>query len=387
MGDDRPVEDRGSLAATEKTTPPRLLPPLRPASPGGSTPSIAPAPFVPGRPPGRVSSAAAGFWRWLTTAGLLALLGVAAAVFVLLPRWVEEHRPAEPEQVAPAVVEAPDPPRAAVAEPPRVEAAPEAPEPAAAPAPQAPPRPVRQPPELAERRGDDGAFVAAMSEGLAALERREHTAAREAFQRAQELRPGAREPADGLLRAEQGLRLAAIAARREMAVAAEAEENWGVAAEHYTAVLAIDPDVELAREGEARCQVRAELAARLDFHIANPQRLSSEPVLAEASRLLARAAAIEPAGPVLRRQVEQLERRLALASTPVRALLRSDNLTEVAVHQVGHLGRFDHRQLELRPGTYTVVGSRDGYRDVRHRLVIVPGEAPEPLVVRCEEEI
>jgi hypothetical protein len=34
-----------------------------------------------------------------------------------------------------------------------------------------------------------------------------------------------------------------------------------------------------------------------------------------------------------------------------------------------------------------VVGTRPGYRDVRRELVIVPGRQPEPLVVRCEEEV
>jgi hypothetical protein len=43
--------------------------------------------------------------------------------------------------------------------------------------------------------------------------------------------------------------------------------------------------------------------------------------------------------------------------------------------------------LELRPGTYTVVGTRRGYRDVRHQLVISPGKEPDILVVRCAEKI
>jgi len=67
--------------------------------------------------------------------------------------------------------------------------------------------------------------------------------------------------------------------------------------------------------------------------------------------------------------------------------VQSDELTEVTVYRVGRLGTFERQRLQLRPGTYTVVGSRRGYRDVRHTLVIVAGEIPNPLTVRCEERI
>ena len=57
------------------------------------------------------------------------------------------------------------------------------------------------------------------------------------------------------------------------------------------------------------------------------------------------------------------------------------------VYKVGRLGTFTERALDLHPGTYTVVGTRRGYRDVRRQLVIEPGQKPAPLEVRCEEKI
>ena len=71
----------------------------------------------------------------------------------------------------------------------------------------------------------------------------------------------------------------------------------------------------------------------------------------------------------------------------IRVVLESDEKTEVVVHKVGRLGVFARKTLELRPGTYTVVGTRSGYRDVRRQLVVEPKGPPAPLVVRCEEEI
>ena len=90
---------------------------------------------------------------------------------------------------------------------------------------------------------------------------------------------------------------------------------------------------------------------------------------------------------LLRRQIDSLAKVLAVATTPIRVELVSDNLTEVTVYRVGRLGRFTERSLDLRPGTYTVVGSRAGYRDVRRRLTVSPHQSSKPLEVRCEEEI
>ena len=110
-------------------------------------------------------------------------------------------------------------------------------------------------------------------------------------------------------------------------------------------------------------------------------------MLQEVSVLVARAGEIEPSGPRHERQIEELGRLVGAYSTPIRTRLRSDNLTEVVVYKVGRLGAFNEQWLELRPGTYTVVGSRQGYRDVRRQLVVEPGRQPEPLEVRCEEQI
>jgi hypothetical protein len=75
------------------------------------------------------------------------------------------------------------------------------------------------------------------------------------------------------------------------------------------------------------------------------------------------------------------------AQTPVKILLESDNFTEVAVYKVGKLGRFATQELSLRPGTYTVVGTRNGYQDVRKKIIIKPGQGPVRIAVKCEVEI
>jgi hypothetical protein len=57
------------------------------------------------------------------------------------------------------------------------------------------------------------------------------------------------------------------------------------------------------------------------------------------------------------------------------------------MHRVGPLGNFESREIELRPGTYTVVGTCAGYRDVRREVEVAAGAPPAPVIVRCEEKI
>jgi tetratricopeptide (TPR) repeat protein len=233
----------------------------------------------------------------------------------------------------------------------------------------------------------DDEFVRVMSDGLAALEAGDYASARAAFRRADAIRPGARDVAEALTQVEEAEKLETLAERRRRAIELEREERWTEAIEQYAAALELDPSVAFAQNGRDRCRARATLAARIDYHLAHPDRLSADAVLQEATNLLTEAEEIEAAGPRHRDQLARLGQLIATASKPVLVVLESDNETEVTVYKVGRLGTFTRRSLELRPGRYTVVGSRPGYRDVRRQLVVIAGQDPEPLVVRCEEEI
>ena len=100
-----------------------------------------------------------------------------------------------------------------------------------------------------------------------------------------------------------------------------------------------------------------------------------------------RVRGISPRGPVLESQVARLDKALELANTPVRVTLRSDEQTDVVVYKIARLGRFAEHLLELRPGTYTAVGSRIGYRDVRESFTIEPGAQALSVTIACTEPI
>jgi hypothetical protein len=69
----------------------------------------------------------------------------------------------------------------------------------------------------------------------------------------------------------------------------------------------------------------------------------------------------------------------------VRVSLVSDSLTQVAIPGVGTFGSFSQRDVQLRPGHYTVIGTRDGYRDVQREITVSPGQENQTVKVSCDE--
>ena len=230
-------------------------------------------------------------------------------------------------------------------------------------------------------------FDTRMSEGLDALAAGDYLAARAAFRMAQQLIPGSPEPADGLMQVDQGLRLQDIAALEQEARALEQSEHWDAAATTYEDILEIDPNLAFAIDGLAEARRMNALHEQIDGYLTDPDRLSQPSVMEEATALVIRVTTMNDIGPRLAEQRDELSRLLRRAATPVTVELVSDNQTAVSIYKVGKLGQFDHREVELRPGTYVAVGARPGYRDVRLEFRVAPEIDMQPVVVRCEEPI
>ncbi|MEO0995991.1 MAG: protein kinase [Pseudomonadota bacterium] len=230
-------------------------------------------------------------------------------------------------------------------------------------------------------------FRQLMSDGFAALDDGRYDAARALFRQARAAKPGSAEPADGLLQVDQAARLAAIGRLEQAARSAETAEDWQAAANAYSDMLKQDENLAVAREGLARARSRIALDRQLESYLGDPDQLADESEMAAAAGLLTRLARIDAPGPRLTRQKEELSRVLKRAAQPVTVELRSDGVTEVAVFKVGRLGRFEAMTLELRPGVYTAVGTRAGYKDVRLEFRVAPEQPEQPVIVQSEEPI
>jgi len=233
----------------------------------------------------------------------------------------------------------------------------------------------------------DDAYAKAAGEGFAALGGGQLEKARRAFEKARALRPDGAEALDGLRRVDAARAGRALSMRRAEAEDLEDEERWQDALDVYDAALRTDSSVAWAQEGRARAGARLQLGDSLQALIDHPERLSNPRLRDEAAMLLQTAQQQPVSGPVLRTQISRLTALLPSLDKPVRLSLVSDNRTQVAIPSVGNFGSFARRDIELRPGRYTVIGTRDGYREVRREITVSPGEEYLTVNVSCSEPI
>lgn len=226
-----------------------------------------------------------------------------------------------------------------------------------------------------------------MAEGFAALNAGDPDQANARFLKAKALRPESPEAAEALAQAEGLRRTARIEALQTQALAADRREEWAAALSAYEEALALEPTLRFAQQGRERAAALLAWERRIAFYTAQPAVLDSDARLGDAVGLLQELQSAAPESARLRTAADQLAALVRTAQTPLRVLIESDQLTEVSVYRVGRLGRFASRQLNLRPGIYTVVGSRDGYRDERLELVVRPGPEPIRVSIHCKAKI
>jgi eukaryotic-like serine/threonine-protein kinase len=234
--------------------------------------------------------------------------------------------------------------------------------------------------------GDD-AYAKAAGEGFAALGAGQLEKARRAFEAARALRPDGPEAREGLRRVEAARNVRTLPLRRAEAEDLEDEEHWQDALDAYDAILRQDASAAWAQQGRARAGARLQLGDSLQALIDHPDRLANARVRNEAASLLQTAEQQPTVGPVLRTQITRLTTLLPALDKAVHLSLVSDSLTQVTISSVGSFGSFARRDIELKPGRYTVIGTRDGYREVRRDITVSPGEEYLTVNVSCSEPI
>jgi len=241
--------------------------------------------------------------------------------------------------------------------------------------------------EAITRQIIDLAFNDAMSRALRALESGQVKPAELALRQATSLKPNeevVRNTQQQLAQLKQKLWLKS---QRKEAAVKESAEDWSGAVTIYRKVLASVPQAGFAWRGLAKAEDRERLHQQLDHYLDDPTRVFSEQPRSNAEKLINSAGKPPAEEKRLAGKIERLKAMIIEAQTPQTVTLRSDGLTNVAIYHVGRLGSFTSQQLELRPGSYTVVGSRPGYRDVRQTFTVKPGAEQPALDIRCEESI
>ncbi len=230
-------------------------------------------------------------------------------------------------------------------------------------------------------------FNKAMTDGYLALEEDQWSSATAAFKRAAGIYPDSAEVRSALQEVATAQTTGRLRSLLQQGERAEQAELWQDAAEAYGKALGVDSSVTLAREGQQRAESRAKLDTLLQQAIDKPTRMADDKIFRATSAVVQQAKGIANPGPRLSGQLTQLDRLMQSARTPVAVTLRSDSATEVTIYKVARLGQFSERQVELRPGTYTAVGVRAGYRDVRHSITVSHDNPAPVITIACTEAI
>lgn len=233
----------------------------------------------------------------------------------------------------------------------------------------------------------DQQYRLAMSEGLEAYAKADYARSKKNLLKANALKPSAREAQQALARVDRALLDLRIDALNQNGQAAERVGNWQDAGEHYANALKLDRDNEFAKQGKERALTHNRIFEQIQSFLNRPETLTTSKDLEKAETLVREAQNLEPKGIDFTRSLEQLERMVVAARKPVRLTITSDNQTQVDVYRIGRLGRFSQKELDLKPGVYTVVGYRDGYQDVRQQVVIDPGQENLRVTIICKVKV
>ena len=164
-----------------------------------------------------------------------------------------------------------------------------------------------------------------------------------------------------------------------------ANEQWSQAVDAYDAILTLDDNIQLAKNGKQLARAHARTEKVLTRISTQPSKLSDANLFAQANELLEEAQTLRYKGPRLKALIDSVSKTLTLYRDPVLVTLLSDNFTEIILSNIGKLGVFQSKVLSLRPGEYTIRGSASGCRDIFLTVTVLPGI--EPIEVLCREKI
>jgi serine/threonine protein kinase/tetratricopeptide (TPR) repeat protein len=226
-----------------------------------------------------------------------------------------------------------------------------------------------------------------MAKGFGAMAQENLSRARAAFAAALAVRPGDPEATSALRQLDVEAQLLEIATLQGEARLDEQRENWAAAVQKYETILGMNAQLSETQSDLTRTRQRLDLHGKLTYEISHPERLNEDKVWNSANQLLGRARSTSPSGPVLAAQTGELAELLKIASIPVPVEFRSDNLTEVVIYKVGNLGTFMNRTVDLKPGAYVAVGTREGYRDVRRSFTVTSTGGMGSIDLSCKDAI
>jgi tetratricopeptide (TPR) repeat protein len=230
-------------------------------------------------------------------------------------------------------------------------------------------------------------FEKALAAGLAELSSGNGDAAVEQLEKATSFMPTDTNARSALVDARELQRRQKVGRLIDQGNQALGETEWESARDSFEKALDFEPSSDeaqkglaIAEENIAREEQLKQLLLVAETFEKNGEYEKALIVLREGRKI------IDPSG-VVTEMIQHLEGILEELSKPQSVKIISDNQTDIQIYKVGKYDPSPELNLELKPGEYTVIGSRLMYRDVRYTIKVEVGEAPEPLEVVCKEKL
>ncbi|MCZ6671675.1 MAG: tetratricopeptide repeat protein [Verrucomicrobia bacterium] len=230
-------------------------------------------------------------------------------------------------------------------------------------------------------------FDTALAAGFEALSAGNGDAAVQDLEKATALMPGDSKARAALADARELQRRQLV--DRLMAIGQKALKNqeWIVAKSAFQEALDYEPTSQQAQDGLATAEEQIAREERLRQFLLEAETFERNGEFEKALIVLREGRQVADPSGVVSEKIQLLESILEEQSKPQIVKIISDSMTEIEVYKVGKFEPSQELNLKLRPGEYTIVGSRLMYRDVRYSLVVKVGEAPDPIEVICQEKL
>lgn len=238
-----------------------------------------------------------------------------------------------------------------------------------------------------EHQRDERRFSAFIRDGLEAVAARDLPRAQGSLSGAEALfpvRPETESLINEVARLESELRVERLIAAAQRAAA---DDRWDRVRDLYAELRAQGVVSSKVVEGERTAKAILAVKARIDSHLARPDRLSSANVMADAKDAVRASVAHIIDSPSLAGAAAELDALVESYGELVPVRVLSDGLTKVLVRGVGVVGMVRDKTIELKPGRYRFEGIRDGYKSTLIPFDVPPGGAPVEIEVLCNERI
>ncbi|APD87648.1 hypothetical protein BM527_16970 [Alteromonas sp. Mex14] len=126
---------------------------------------------------------------------------------------------------------------------------------------------------------------------------------------------------------------------------------------------------------------------RLEAYQQRPERLSDNNVRNLAQKDIEQARNYANKSAKLLTQIRALEGIVDKINQPRPFTITSDNDTYIKVLGVGVVGEIKRKTIQLKPGTYRVEGSREGYRSTIKEIVVSPSDNNPSVHIVCTEKV